>query len=216
MIVSVHVPKCAGTSFRNILDTIFGDRIWHNYGAIFTRGQAVADVIPVGTRAIHGHFIADAFDDLLPKRRLITWVRDPVERVVSNYHHCLRSPDMRDDCCRLVHEQKLGLLEFADLDWMKNLSTRYLAGKPVADFAFVGIAEHFEESMEAFSGNLGFRRVLGVPRLNVNPKRREPAYTLSREERSFIVERNGADLAWYEQACQRLDAEEGLRTNRVA
>jgi hypothetical protein len=123
---------------------------------------------------------------------------------------------MRDDCCRLVHEQKLGLLEFADLDWMKNLSTRYLAGKPVADFAFVGIAEHFEESMEAFSGNLGFRRVLGVPRLNVNPKRREPAYTLSREERSFIVERNGADLAWYEQACQRLDAEEGLRTNRVA
>jgi len=216
MIVSVHVPKCAGTSFRNILDAIFGERIWHNYGTIFTRDQAVADRIPRGIRVIHGHFIADAFDDLVPKRRLITWVRDPVERVVSNYYHCLRSPDMRDDCCRLVHEQKLGLLEFADLDWMKNLSTRYMANKPVADFAFVGIAERFDKSMEAFSKNLGFRRVLGVPRLNVNPKRREATYSLSREERSYIIERNGTDLAWYEQACLRLDAEEGSRSNWVA
>jgi hypothetical protein len=216
MIVSVHVPKCAGTSFRNILDVIFGDGIWHNYGTIFTRDQAVAQSIPARARAIHGHFIADAFDDLFPKRRLITWVRDPVERVVSNYYHCLRAPDMRDDCCRIVHEQRLGLLEFADLDWMKNLSTRYLANKPVADFAFVGIAERFDKSIEVFSRNMGFRRVMGVPRLNVNPKRLEATYGLSREERSFILERNGKDLAWYEQACLRLDAEEGLRSNRVA
>jgi len=198
MIVSVHVPKCAGTSFRNILDVIFGDGIWHNYGTIFTRDQAVAQSIPARARAIHGHFIADAFDDLFPKRRLITWVRDPVERVVSNYYHCLRAPDMRDDCCRIVHEQRLGLLEFADLDWMKNLS------------------ERFDKSIEVFSRNMGFTRVMGVPRLNVNPKRLEATYGLSREERSFILERNGKDLAWYEQACLRLDAEEGLRSNRVA
>jgi len=59
MIVSVHVPKCAGTSFRTILDSIFGDRIWHNYGTIFSRDQARPNVIPPNAGAIHGHFIAD-------------------------------------------------------------------------------------------------------------------------------------------------------------
>jgi len=51
------VPKCAGTSFRTILDSIFGDRIWHNYGTIFSRDQARPNVIPPNAGAIHGHFI---------------------------------------------------------------------------------------------------------------------------------------------------------------
>ena len=45
MIVSIHVPKCAGTSFRHVLDRMFGARIWYNYGAIFCREQARADLL---------------------------------------------------------------------------------------------------------------------------------------------------------------------------
>ena len=85
MIISVHVPKCAGTSFGRILETQHGDRLWKNYGAIFTREEARKDLIPDGTQCIHGHFFADAFSDLFPAGQLITWVRHPVERVVSNY-----------------------------------------------------------------------------------------------------------------------------------
>jgi len=216
MIVSVHVPKCAGTSFRKILDSLFGKRIWHNYGEVFTRQQARAQIVPANTRAIHGHFIADAFDDLFPRRRLITWVRHPVERLVSNYYHHLRAPDMRDDCCRMVHERRLSLRDFADLDWMRNLSTRYLANKPIEDFAFVGVAERFEESLEAFSRALGFRRVLAMPRENVNPGRSSDLYPLSPADYSYILERNRLDLDWYEQACRRLDQTERIEASRVA
>ena len=66
-----------------------------------------------------------------PDRELITWVRHPVERVVSNYYHFLRTPDMRDDCCRALYEGKLSLSQFADLEWMCNASSRYFVGKSI-------------------------------------------------------------------------------------
>jgi hypothetical protein len=123
---------------------------------------------------------------------------------------------MRDECCRQVHERGLGLREFADLDWMKNLATRYLAGKPLSDFAFVGISERFEESMQVFSQELGFRSVESIPRKNVNPDRREEHYCLCKGDRSYILERNAVDLEWYQQACRHLDSVGRLRSNRVA
>jgi hypothetical protein len=204
MDVSVHVPKCAGTSFRHVLHGIYGSSVWYNYGTIFTREQARPGAIPGGTKMIHGHFMADSFDDLVPDRRLLTWVRHPVERLVSNYHHFLRSPDMRDDCCRLLHERKLGLREFADLDWMKDMATRYLAGKPVGDFQFVGITEHFRESLQEFCRAHGFRTVRVLPRENTNPGRTTESYRLQPGDRAYIEERNAADLAWYGQALDRL------------
>jgi hypothetical protein len=216
MLISVHVPKCAGTSFRHVLHGIYGEEIWYNYGTIFSKEHARAELVPAGTQMIHGHFLADSFDALFPERRLLTWVRHPVERLVSNYYHCMRSPDMRDDCCRALHQQKLSLREFADLDWMRNMTTRYLAGKPVADFHFVGIMEHFEESMRHFSTLLGFRTVMKLPRENTNPDRTAERYALSPADRDYILERNRDDLDWYVQALIRLRGLEQGASRQVA
>jgi hypothetical protein len=216
MLISVHVPKCAGTNFRHVLHAIYGNEIWYNHGTIFAPGKARPDLVPAGTKMIHGHFLADSFDGLFPDRQLLTWVRHPVERLVSNYYHFLRAPDMRDDCCRALHERRMNLREFADLDWMQNLATRYLAGKPVTDFYFAGITEHFGESIRHFTGLLGFRDVMMLPRENTNPDRRTEQYALSPEDRDYIARRNAADLAWYDQALARLLAVEQDASRRVA
>lgn len=216
MIVSVHVPKSAGTSFKRVLQEVCGARIWYNYGTIFSREQARIELVPPGTTFIHGHFLADAFDDLFPDRRLVTWVRHPVERLVSNYHHFLRSPDMRDDCCRALHERKLSLRQFADLEWMRNETSRYLADKPVEDFDFVGITERFGASIEHFCQVFGFRNVLKLPHENQNPGRGSERYELSREDYAYILERNAADLAWYDRASERLSAAKVPDRPRVA
>jgi hypothetical protein len=204
MIVSVHVPKCAGTSFKSVLQEVCRAPIWYNYGTIFSREQARADLVPPGTRLIHGHFLADAFDDLFPDRRLLTWVRHPVERLVSNYHHFLRSPDMRDDCCRALHERKLNLRQFADLEWMQNETGRYLANKPVEDFEFIGITERFGESIRHFGEVFGFRDARKMPQENLNPGRGGERYDLAPEDYAYILERNASDLAWYNRAAERL------------
>jgi hypothetical protein len=216
MIVSVHVPKCAGTSFKVILKEICGARIWYNYGTIFSRAQARPELVPPGTTFIHGHFLADAFDDLFPDRRLITWVRHPVERLVSNYHHFLRTPDMRDDCCRALHERKLDLRQFADLEWMRNETSRYLANKRVEDFEFIGITERFAESIQLFSEVFGYRDVLKIPRDNINPERIGEHYDLSPEDHAYILERNASDLAWYTRASERLSRSKAQGRPRVA
>jgi hypothetical protein len=213
MLVSVHIPKCAGTSFRHILQEQYGDELWLNYGSIFVRSQARAELIPSGTACVHGHFFADAFDDVAADRQLITWVRHPVERVVSNYYHFQRSPDMRDDCCREMFERKLSLTQFAGLDWMRNEATRYLAGKKIDDFAFVGIAERFTESLHLLGAKLGWSDAVAPRRDNINPNRRYPHYQLSRDDFELIRELNAVDMALYEDATARLARELAVGQN---
>lgn len=216
MLISVHVPKCAGTSFRHVLHGICGDQVWYNYGTIFSKEQARLDLIPEGTSVIHGHFIADSFDEILPERELMTWVRNPVERLVSHYYYFLRSPDMRDDCCRALHEKNLSLREFADLDWMQNMASRYLANKPINDFRFIGIAEEFEASMGHFKEVFGYRTCGEAPRVNTNPDRKGSSYTLPTAEYRYILERNALDLAWYKMALERLNDSRSRRMAQVA
>lgn len=200
MVISVHIPKCAGTSFGTTLRSCYRERLWENYGRIFSREQARPGVVPAGTRCIHGHFLADAFDDLFPSRELITWLRHPVERVVSTYHHFLRTPDFRDDCCRALYEHKLTLREFADLDWMRNTASRYASGKVCSDFAFVGLVERFEESLLQFHARFGGATELPMPKNNVNPARSLSGNRVAPADSDYILARNERDHRWYEQA----------------
>ncbi|MBC7367529.1 MAG: sulfotransferase family 2 domain-containing protein [Undibacterium sp.] len=218
MIISVHVPKCAGTSFRHVLAELYGDALWLNYGAIFSREQFRADVVPAQATCIHGHFFADAFDSFVSAEssKLVTWVRHPVDRVVSHYYHFLRSPDMRDDCCCALYERGLKLIEFAELDWMRNEATRYLAGKSIEQFAFVGVAERFEESLSVFADDLGWPLSLEVPRVNTNPDRKTASYELSADDYEQIINLNTLDLMWYRRAVERLERQLMTRAPLVA
>jgi hypothetical protein len=202
MVVSVHIPKSAGTSFKWVLQRIYGERVWFDYGRAFTRDQVRPGLVPYGMRCIHGHFRADAFDDLYPERTLITWVRHPVERVAATYHHFLRTPDMADDCCRALYERRLSLRAFADLEWMRDTATRYLAGLPVEAFAFVGIVERFDDSLRRFVDEFGQGPLAAVPRQNVNRSRAARGYDLSPEDFDYIRQRNETDCRWYEEALQ--------------
>ena len=216
LIVSVHVPKCAGTSFRHLLAQIYGDRLWLNYGTVFARTQARPGCVPAGTALIHGHFLADTFDDIVPPPTLVTWLRHPVERVVSHYYHFLRSPDMRDDCCRALHERQLSLRAFAELDWMRNQATRYFAGKTLADFAAVGIAEHFTDSLDIMADALGWNQPPTAICDNANPARTTASYPLPQELRNYLAYLNAADLATYAQAEVRLEEQCSLLRRGVA
>lgn len=218
MVISVHVPKCAGTSFRHVLAELYGDALWLNYGTIFTREQYGSELVPTRAACIHGHFFADAFDGLYSAgaNKLITWVRHPVDRVVSNYYHFLRNPDMRDDCCRALHEQGLRLREFAELDWMRNEATRYLAGKSVEQFAFVGVAERFDDSLSVFAADFGWSGSLQGPRVNTNPERKTESYELTSGEYEHILGLNTLDFLWYNRAIARLELRLDEQVPRVA
>jgi hypothetical protein len=214
MIISVHIPKCAGTSFGTVLEFIHGPRLWRNYEAILTPVQAVDGSVPLGTECIHGHFAADVFDALYPDAQVITWVRHPVERVVSHYYHFLRHPETRDAGCRRVHDERLSLRQYAEI--CPNLASCLVGDRRVSDFAFVGVAEHFGASLQKFSERFGIKMRLPLPRENVNPDRLTEHYTLSTEDYAYIRDLNQADMDWYGEAVAGLFGTQRIRINQAA
>ena len=99
MLISIHVPKTAGSSFRSSLQEAFGDRMLLHYStqpiSSYMRDKAarLRCKFNVSCRsgafrryeAIHGHFVADTFNSLPFPKRFCIFLRRPVERVISHY-----------------------------------------------------------------------------------------------------------------------------------
>ena len=146
MLLSVHIPKTGGVSFRNMLKESYGSGFVLNYWEVTDAWGRVPEA-PATAACIHGHFVAHELADRFPAAQLATWVRDPVERVASSYYHRLRDPDPRNYVSRMIHEQQLSLLEFAELREARNEMAWFMGRKWPEDFAFIGVTEHFAESM---------------------------------------------------------------------
>ncbi len=201
MLLSIHIPKTAGVSFRQVLAQLFQEdflqKYWHFTDA---RGQVVP-AVPDNVRCIHGHFPPEALLPQFPQAKLITWVRDPVERVISSYYHRLRDPDWNNPISRQLHEQRLSLIQFAELDLMRNEIARFMGGKRPREFAFIGHTEQFDASLVRFREQFGFPAV-PVPRENCNPARTTDRYDVDARTRRRIAALNELDFKIYEEICR--------------
>ena len=201
MLLSVHIPKTAGASFRRILAQLFEEDFILKYWQMTdARGRVIA-AIPPNVRCVHGHFPPDELLEEFPRAELITWVRDPIERVISSYHHRLREPDWTHPVTRELHERKLSLVQFAALELMRNEMSRYFGSRRPEDFSFIGITEDFEASFERFLRRFNFRRV-AIPRDNCNPHRTTERYDIDPETRRAIAALNEQDVSLYREICQ--------------
>ena len=196
MILSIHIPKTAGVTFRSILARTFeADFLLSYWKMTDATGEVVAEV-PLNTRCIHGHFAPEVFLPRFPDAKLITWVRDPVERVVSSYCHRLRDPDLKHPVTRELHEKKLSLLQFAALDLMRNEMSRFFGQPAPARYAFVGLTEEYELGLELFF------RVFDLPAVpvwheNCNPDRNGVRYAIDIATRRKVAALNEQDCDLY-------------------
>jgi len=196
MVLSLHIPKTAGLTFSRLLAEIFGEDFYRSYWETSDcRGRAVAD-FPENARCIHGHFCPDLLLARYPSALLLTWVRDPVQRVASLYHYWQREPDWRHPLCRTLHAGRLSLLEFARQDAARNEMSRFFGRLQPEDFSFIGIFEELPASLELF-----FRRFDLAPRPvshgHRNPERSTGRYAIPADERAEIAALNSADGALY-------------------
>ena len=199
MLLSVHIPKCAGVSFRATLAQLFGAGFVLYYWNITDAWGRLQTDIPPDTTCIHGHFAAHILAERFPDAPLITWVRDPVERVVSSYYHRLRNPDWQHPVSIELHAKKLTLVQYAGLELVRNEMTRFFGNMRPADFAFIGLVEDFDTSVDRFFEKFKLPR-LPVPRENINPERRTKFYELRDDERRQLLDLNQDDWNLY-QAC---------------
>jgi len=210
VVLSIHIPKTAGVSLRNILKEHYGTGFFLHYWEITDSQGAVCEKIPPEAGCVHGHYHADLLVDRFPGASLVTWVRDPVERVVSSYYHRLRDPDWRHPVCRDLHERRLSLSEYASLPLVRNEMTAYFASKKPRDFLCIGIVEKFEPSLERMAQLLGIPEV--KPRRdNVNPAKVTEFYELTPFVRREIEALNEQDLVLYEDCLRVWGQNPGVR-----
>lgn len=199
----IHVPKAAGTSFRLALEARFPGRVAWDYGPrardtsewvrehVYRepdRDALVRRLIEDRVAVFGGHVGQLDYGKLFSADRTIAFLRDPVSRLVSEWHHHRRTAGMMQP-----------LEEFIERPEMRNKQSQLLGTVPLEDYAVIGLASHYAESLELVRRKLGWR--VSSLAVNRNPdKRVGEGYEVSPEIESRIRRLNGQDVALYERA----------------
>ena len=156
MIVFLHIPKTAGTSFQFILNNNLGISHCHTNHTkkkFFTQAdfKFARKVFP-RLRGIAGHNLVDPLALSVPDPFYITFLREPVARVLSSYQE------------RFIVNRRHGwpACDFAEAlrtdEGLENLHVKLMAGERNLDKAkrflercdFVGLTEKFDLSLHLF------------------------------------------------------------------
>ena len=169
-LISLHIPKTAGTSFRHVLKSVYGKdaviRLDIRHGNVEVNSHKYnSDELP-SAKVLHGHFV---YNDLIEKFEInqnikkITWLRHPVQRVLSNYYY-LESRlktilNEEDRGLNILKKMQRTLLEYASDDKNRNRQTKFLTGITLNQLDFVGLTENFNSDLAEAAQVLGWPKI---------------------------------------------------------
>jgi len=158
MLISVHIPKTGGASFKTLLQSHFGDKMLEVYNdcpmnknTLFRNISAILSMIKSTGLSnkydcIHGHFLPIKYR-LIKKKSYVIWLREPAERLVSRYYHWKRNYLRNNkNKNRFVKNIDISVKEFCSIKHYQNIYSKYLWGMKIEMFDFIGITENYENS----------------------------------------------------------------------
>ena len=217
-LISIHIPKCGGTSFSEVLKKWFGERLYKHYfdekknirpGRHELKKGMFRRVFKEGI-CIHGHFNKErqiGVMDYYPEvDQFITILRDPFEIAISNYFYVKKmgensfrngKPCRLDEHYKSINEymknRKSYLLNFMPyemtMDSYKDVIEKY--------FVYIGIVEDLQTSINILAERLSFSPIQ-VNRLNISG-RSEAILNDIKEE---FMENNKLEYAIYNYALR--------------
>lgn len=218
MIVSVHIPKTAGTSLRLGLEQSLGTRLLLDYEDrplartpedTARRERSAATVAADPARllrdydAVHGHFIASKYLPLGDAARFAVFLREPVARTLSQYRHWHRAPNAPNPIARRIRDGEIGPGDLAELPEYRRIYADFLGGIDLDRFAFVGLAERYEDSLALFRSMFG----IALPILHENPAAPDAhGVDLPADEIARVKAAQADNALMYDHARRRFDA----------
>lgn len=216
-IVFVHIPKVAGTSLRIALEkSAEGHCILKDYGnspettpklSSLLKEQRLADFRKEFNRdnrglIVSGHFGAKRYWPFFHAESFVTFVRNPVDRVLSEYNHFVTH-----------YGWTAPVEEFISAPRFRNVMTRALGGVDLKAFGFIGITEEFERNLDELRSFVGAR--LPLIKMNIGKYEGRGSEVRSHNElRAMIGELNHEDIVLYERlraersrTCRAFDGE---------
>lgn len=229
----IHIPKTAGTSFRNMLFRIIDQEVsFPNLEDLGQNAGNYPNFEQIRSYPIHeqrdikfftGHFPFAASELLSGPVQYFVFLRDPVQRTISNLSHFQRNyPENKDRDFFQIFDQHR--------DHLQNLQTRYLSISTLEKLeefyrpdlisknhlnlaisnlekcTFVGITERFPESIRIAETLLGAK--LGQPlKRNVAP---DVISTPDPDLVAYIKPFLELDLELYQHALQLFEKQQSL------
>jgi hypothetical protein len=183
-LISIHIPKTAGTSFYHILQQVYGPELSVSFKRrdivpLLRKGELTKRDLSPSIQVIHGHFYYQEIARLhrATDAKVICWLREPVDRLLSNYHFFkagLLDPE-RNPVQFAKNKHRIGetILEFARLPENQNRMHSFLAGLPLDDLFFCGFLGNFAADVNRL-GNLLDWPPVRIEKLNQNSTIKRP------------------------------------------
>ena len=229
LIAFVHIPKTAGGTVKSVFADAFGR------GAVSDSGNYLRNPEPAAAQSFQfnprvrvtiGHVPYGLYrPHLPPDTRYITFLREPVERVISHYYRHL--------------DGKVGTRTLAEAleggtPAVTNLLTRFLCGRghpellgtlpdtaveeakaALETFFFVGFQDRFDESLVLLQDRLGMPITAYGASRHVNAER--PSFEeLGDENLALIARHNQLDVELYAWARDRFGGDFEARRDELA
>lgn len=146
-------------------------------------------------KVLGGHFIYDKYKDR--KGSFITFLRNPIDRVISHYLHykSLSEPRFRNLPEKVwFGKREMNIEEFACIT--PNLMTFHTGGN-LEVFDFIGILEQFDSSISRFNKRFGLNLTYTTKRVVGHFKEE-----ITKKQRDMIKEINMLDMELYKEALE--------------
>ena len=221
MLIFVHIPKTAGNTFKNLLVNagiqhneiinISSDsfNIKHNNRCGLPGSVSVSPDSHI--KVITGHFSATRILSILPSNlnniELISWVRNPIQRMVSNYHYYLKSGTYYGE--RSIVSRKYDIIDiktYCTHEEKSNTLNQYI-DIPINKFKFIGISEHFEKELVRFKNVTGLDikpKQTEIVNRNINPEKKNAYenYIINKDLEKEFIKHNLEDYDLYNKCLQ--------------
>lgn len=162
-VISLHIPKTGGTSLRNTFKEIYGEanalRFDVKKNSIYLENILFEnDFLDDHIKVIHGHFTFDAIEGIIDnfdKIFKVVWLRDPVERVLSNYFYLrkqlLASFTENYDNVQMLNRMLRSVEEFVEIEENINRMSKFISIAELKKVSFIGFSESYSDDLKKLS-----------------------------------------------------------------
>ncbi len=208
-LIFIHLPKTGGSSILQTLISIYGEEGVRHFERdecldLNKEGRRIIDVLNPQVKVIHGHFFFDEVNDIAARdgSKLITFMRNPNDRVVSNFYWWKRTLDENPD-----HPAKDRMEEslkvYAARPETRNKMARFLRGADIDQFFFIGFLERFNSDLNALSRSLGWPETPVFHEKNLSKTKGASKENMSWRIRKMIEKYNREDWMIYRKALEK-------------
>ncbi len=160
MFVSIHIPKTAGTTLAKVFDDTSNRRVLYDYGSEMSLEDVRTcrddfrehrEFIKGYFEYLHGHFHYLKYHDVFGDCPVITTVRNPTDRVASQYRHVALHGDPNVKQHQMVMDGEIDIVRFSMFQYIGSAQWYFLEGREVKDYDYIFIQENMTPSVAHFA-----------------------------------------------------------------